>query len=294
MSDIQQLGYLGFEVADLDAWEAFSTEVLGLEVVSREGGLQLCMDGHGRRFFLTEGPADDLSVVGWQVADAAALADVAARLRAAGVDVTEGDPGPRHVEALIRFRDPAGVPTEVFHGPQMAGAPFASARATSGFVADDLGLGHLVLTTRDKAESLAFYTDALGFRVSDHVVTTVAGYDIDLTFLPAPGPAARHHSLALGGPQRHRLHHFMLEVKAFDDVGLCYDRALRAGVPIFHTLGRHPNDRMFSFYAFTPSGFQFEFGWGGRVVDDARWEIATHDRISEWGHHHPSVFRKKR
>ena len=35
------------------------------------------------------------------------------------------------------------------------------------------------------------------------------------------------------------------------------------------TLGRHPNDRMFSFYAKTPSGFQFEFGWGGREVDDA-------------------------
>jgi hypothetical protein len=53
------------------------------------------------------------------------------------------------------------------------------------------------------------------------------------------------------------------------------------------TLGRHPNDRMFSFYARTPSGFQFELGWGGRQVDDATWTPTTYDHISEWGHHPP-------
>jgi hypothetical protein len=47
---------------------------------------------------------------------------------------------------------------------------------------------------------------------------------------------------------------------------------------------------MFSFYAKTPSGFQFEFGYGGREVNDADWEPTTYDRISEWGHHPPIVF----
>ena len=54
------------------------------------------------------------------------------------------------------------------------------------------------------------------------------------------------------------------------------------------TLGRHPNDGMCSFYAKTPSGFQFELGWGGREVDDATWAPTTYDHISEWGHHPPS------
>ena len=52
-------------------------------------------------------------------------------------------------------------------------------------------------------------------------------------------------------------------------------------------LGRHPNDRMFSFYVHTPSGFLLEFGAGGIVVDDADWEIKSYTRLSEWGHHHP-------
>ncbi|MGH7336247.1 MAG: hypothetical protein ACREI7_01595, partial [Myxococcota bacterium] len=31
-------------------------------------------------------------------------------------------------------------------------------------------------------------------------------------------------------------------------------------------------------------GFNVEFGWGGRKVDDAHWEVATYDRMSTWGH----------
>ena len=159
-----------------------------------------------------------------------------------------------------------------------------------GFVADDLGLGHLVVTAPDKRASARFYTGLLGFALSDHIVTEIFGHPVDLSFFHVNG---RHHSLAFGGRQRKRLHHFMLEARAFDDVGLCWDRALRAGVRIRQTLGRHPNDRMFSFYADTPSGFQFEFGWGGRLVD-ADWTPTTYDCISEWGHHPPELaFRRQ-
>ena len=79
-----------------------------------------------------------------------------------------------------------------------------------------------------------------------------------------------------------------------DDVGLCYDRTIRGGHRIMQTLGRHPNDRMFSFYAHTPSGFQFEYGWGGREIDPQTWQSTTYDCISEWGHHPPQIaFRRK-
>ena len=51
----------------------------------------------------------------------------------------------------------------------------------------------------------------------------------------------------------------------------------------------HPNDRMFSFYARTPSGFDVEFGWGGRKIDDATWKVDRYDRMSVWGHHMPGT-----
>lgn len=74
-----------------------------------------------------------------------------------------------------------------------------------------------------------------------------------------------------------------------EDVGHAYDRCLDAGVTIANTLGMHPNDRMFSFYARTPSGFDIEFGWGGRKIDDATWEIRQYDRLSVWGHRPPTA-----
>ena len=227
--------------------------------------------------------------MGWELDDDA-LDAALARLDAAGVPVAEADPAARSAQRRYTLVDPAGIPTELVSGLARADEPFSSDRVLAGFVADELGLGHLVLTAPDKAASVEFYTQILGFRLSDHIVTEIFGHPVDLSFFHAN---PRHHSVAFGGPQRKRLHHFMLEVGSMDDVGLAYDRFLRGGARIMQTLGRHPNDRMFSFYARTPSKFQIEIGWGGREVDDADWTPTTYDRVSEWGHHPPEIaFRR--
>jgi 2,3-dihydroxybiphenyl 1,2-dioxygenase len=289
---VTALGYLGFEVRAPDAWEKFSTDVLGLDVAERfpDGGFALRMDSHARRFFVTPGALDDVSVIGWQVEDASALARLAERIASAGFEVVAGTAEEAHqrsVARLVKYTDPAGIPSELFCGPERGEQPFRSKQLASGFLAEERGLGHVVVSSRDKRESVKFYENILGFRLSDHIVCRYFGFDVDLSFFHAN---TRHHSVAIGGPQQKRIHHFMLEVTSMDDVGLCFDRALREKVPITQTLGRHPNDRMFSFYAKTPSGFQFEFGWGGRDVNDATWQPTTHGRISEWGHHPPVVF----
>jgi hypothetical protein len=41
---------------------------------------------------------------------------------------------------------------------------------------------------------------------------------------------------------------------------------------------------MTSFYMRTPSGFDVEYGWGGREVDDAVWQVETLHSTSIWGH----------
>jgi 2,3-dihydroxybiphenyl 1,2-dioxygenase len=288
MSKVAQLGYLGFGVRDLAAWDKFATEVLGLEIVARrsDGGMALRMDRYQQRIVIEPGD-DDLNFLGWEVDNAADLEALAAKLRAAGVAVEEGSKElceARRVERLVRFVDPAGIPSELFYGPARAEQPFQSKLVKSGFVADQQGLGHVVITAADQKQSQAFYCDLLGFKLSDQIVAEVHGFHVDIVFLHAN---PRHHSVAIGERQKKRIHHFMLEVRSMDDVGLAFDRSLRNGVRIMQTLGKHPNDRMFSFYARTPSGFQFEFGWGGRQVDDASWEPTTYDHISEWGHHPP-------
>jgi 2,3-dihydroxybiphenyl 1,2-dioxygenase len=147
----------------------------------------------------------------------------------------------------------------------------------------------VVLSARSKEESLAFYRDVLGFRLSDEITCSFHGHSVDLAFLNAN---PRHHSVAFGGPQRKRLHHFMVEVQHLDDVGLALDRVMAARLRIVNLVGRHPNDQMLSFYALTPSKFQIEVGWGARLVDGTE-EPVVYDRISDWGHHPPMVFNPK-
>ena len=289
-----RLGYLGFEVRDLAVWEPFAVDVLGLAVASRgEGTLDLRCDDRAARFFLTQGPADDVAFFGWEVDDDAALDALATRLGGSGVEVragTDEEARRRGVRRLLKLQDPSGHPLEIFHGASRATSPFASAHVISSFVTGNQGLGHVVISANEPERSMAFYRDLLGFRLSDRIACDIHGYAVDITFFHG-GP--RHHSVAIGGPQRKRVHHFMLEVASMDDVGLAFDRALRGGVRITQTLGRHPNDRMFSFYAKTPSGFHFEYGWGGRTVDDATWKPTTYDHISEWGHQAPEMLAPK-
>jgi 2,3-dihydroxybiphenyl 1,2-dioxygenase len=290
-----KLGYLVFEVGNLSAWETFATEILGLRVSRRleDGTLALRMDGHEQRILLTPGPADDLAALGWELADATEVDRVAKRLQSAGVRVTPGTPEEadrRRVKGFVKYEDPGGIPSELFHGPSLAGEPFQSSIVRSGFVTGDQGMGHAVISARSQAESTQFYRDMLGFRLSDHIVCDLFGYKVNIAFFHAN---PRHHTIAFGDAQKKRIHHFMLETRSMDDVGLAFDRALRAGVRIVNTLGKHPNDKMFSFYAKTPSGFQFEFGWGARQVDDATWEPATYDHVSEWGHHPPEFLAPK-
>lgn len=285
MKRVSQLGYLAFEVSDLAAWERFATEVLGMVVARRyDRGFSLRLDGHAQRIFVSEGPADDLAAIGWQVDDAAALDEIAARVPNGASEGTSDERAHRGVTRLVHYVDPGGIPSELFFGPEIGETPFVSSVVRAGFVADAQGLGHIVISAPSQAEGLAFYRDVLGFRLSDRIVTDLHGYHVDIVFLHAN---ARHHSVAFGERQRKRLHHFMLEARSVDDVGLALDRTLAAGLRLMQTLGRHPNDRMLSFYAKTPSGFQFELGWGGRPIDDATWEPTEYDQISEWGHTPP-------
>ncbi|MDJ0852260.1 MAG: VOC family protein [Myxococcota bacterium] len=294
MPDIQRLGTLGFEVSDVDAWERFAVDVLGLQAAARrpDGSLALRMDERAQRIVLHPGPADDLAYLGFEVDDEAALGGIARQLAGDGVPVTEAKPETveaRGVTALWHCEDPSGIPIELSCGAAVANEPFRSERVPSGFVTGDEGVGHVVICAKDIDATDRFYRERLGMRLSDRIEgEVVPGVDVEIRFLHAN---PRHHTIAFASlPMPKRMHHFMIQANEMDQVGHAYDRALDAGVPIANTLGQHPNDRMFSFYALTPSGFLVEFGWGGVRIDDATWDAsAVYDRLSTWGHRPPAA-----
>ena len=139
-------------------------------------------------------------------------------------------------------------------------------------------MGHAVLMVTNIDTALAFYRDLLGFRISDYLRKPITAY-----FLHAN---ARHHSLALFEAPHTGMHHLMVELFSFDDVGQGYDIALGEKDRIVATLGRHPNDLVTSFYMHTPSDILVEYGWGGLEVDDATWQPQEMTSVASfWGHH---------
>ena len=283
MSAVAQLGYLGFEVSDVEAWVVFCERVLGFQVERHDEGFSCRYDSYARRLFFEEGPADDLIAVGWEVASAGDLRDLVARLAKGGVEITEGSAEQaqaRRVQQLALLRDPTGNPLELFVGPERADDMFVPRYSKAGFIAEEQGLGHVVVNTRDNREHEQFYCEVLGLNVTDHIEFKAGEHHIDLTFLHAN---KRHHSVAFGGPLKKRIHHFGIQLADFDDLGRLIDRANRRGVKIATPLGRHPNDKMVTVYLESPSGFEIEIGWGGVTISEG-WEPTTYDRLSLWGH----------
>ena len=279
--EIQALGYLGVGTAQLDDWTSLATGGLGMQVVDRGAGIRAFrMDDRRQRLVLDSTMPDSARYFGWEVANADALDALAARLERAGVAIRQESKtlaDQRFVSALISFLDPAGNRLEAFHGAAVADTPFHPGRLISGFRAGPLGMGHVLVMVQDMTAGLAFYRDVLGFRISDYTRAPVSACFLHVN--------PRHHSIALVEAPVNGMHHLMVELYSFDDVGQGYDLALMSREQIVATLGRHNNDFMTSFYMRTPSDFFVEYGWGGRDVDDATWQPQELPSVASfWGH----------
>src|SRR3954471_23294570 len=235
---LQALGYVGFGSSDLDDWRQFGTGLVGLQAIERPPALpSFRMDDRKQRIVIDRALPEGERFFGWEVADAAALDALAARLQAAEVDVVQ-EPGAladnRHVKRLISFRDPAGNRLEAFYGAAIDDTPFRPGRSISGFRTGPLGLGHAVLTVENIDTVMPFYVDVLGFGLSDYMQKPFRAYFFHIN--------ARHHSLALIETERNGMHHLMVELFSLDDVGQSYDIALGQQDRVNVTLGRHTND----------------------------------------------------
>lgn len=283
---VQRLGYIGFEVSDVAAWCAFMTDKLGLmEVSGDENSARFRVDSRNWRLMVEKGTADDISFAGYEVENEGGLLAVKERLETNGIKVRAESAklaSDRGVLGLISCTDPTNTRVEIYYGAtEVFDKPFVSPTGVSGFLTGDQGLGHYVLAVPDVDAALDFYVCGLGFHLSDIIDWQL---DDELTarvyFLHCNG---RHHTFAFADlPGRKKAHHFMIETKDIDDVGLAYDRFDADGTVVL-TLGRHTNDHMVSFYGATPSGFAVEYGWGARAVEPG-WSVVRHDKISIWGH----------
>lgn len=279
---ILSLGYLRLDIADAEKWQPFMRDFLGLMEVegATPDALSYRMDEYPARFVLSPSEQPGLGAIGWEVLDRHDLAALAAKVEAHGIAVHTGTAEEcrlRAVTGFVRFEDPSGNPTELFWGPVYDHKPVHTP-TVSQFVTGDQGLGHVIVSVLDSEAAYDFYCGVLGFE--ERNVLDIPGLDGRYYFL---GCNPRQHSLGLAPGPAPGLNHFMVEGATLDDVGLGLDRAYNMGVPMMQSLGRHTNDRMVSFYVYSPEGHHVELGFDGERVE-GRQPVYGITEGAFWGH----------
>ena len=285
------LGYVVVETEKFADWRRFGRDAIGMHLDDTlPGVIRFRLDDNDCRFLLHRGPAEDVTALGWQVDDHDTFDEILARVTGHGVPVTDGTPEQaalRGVERLVRIPGPNGLAQELFTRAHTSATPLNMV-TRGGFITGDAGMGHVAVTSKKPQQMRGYYRTVLDARLTDVIDETMSGMKLKIRFLRVN---ERHHSVAIAAvrhlpmnPIRTRVQHLNIQVADLDDMTAAYQRVKQLGFDMALSVGQHTNDRELSFYAVTPSGFEWEVGWNPIVVDEATWEPTTYQGISIWGH----------
>jgi catechol-2,3-dioxygenase len=260
-----RVSHVAVEVGDLSYMEEFYGDLWGLAVTEEDRGsvfLRAQSPDH-HVVGLYEGTPGRLHHVAFEAASGDELQRVAEAVTSAGGSLIHG-PGPSPDEPgvgnLVRFADPDGNVIEVFVGMEQVRDPYGE-RAVK-----PQDLNHVVINVTDMKRSQRFYTEMLGFRVSDWITDF-------MTFLRCN---PNHHSLALkiGDPG---LDHAAFTTQGWNELARGVFYLGEHGVARVWGPGRHgPGNNLFSYFR-DPEGNIVEYTAEVMQVDDASWQPR------EWG-----------
>jgi catechol 2,3-dioxygenase-like lactoylglutathione lyase family enzyme len=259
-----------------------------------DGGWFSTQDG-GRQLRIVPAPARRLVELHIAVDDPDDLARVAGNLARLGVDVQ------RQAASLSAVEKATGVRATLEVAPRLT-QPEIAATAYNGPGRTERAdrrapgilrtgpvlprkLGHAVVGTTDLTATTSFFTDGLGFKVSDYIKGAGA-------FLRCS--TDHHNLLALAAPVSF-LHHTSWQVDDIDEVGRGAAGML-AGHPERHVwgLGRHHAGSNFFWYLKDPAGnFSEYYSDMDCIIDDQLWTPEALEGASglfSWGPPPPPSF----
>ncbi|MGZ8803222.1 MAG: VOC family protein [Mycobacterium sp.] len=284
------LGYAVIETDKFDDWKRFGRDAIGMHLDDMAPDtIRFRLDANECRILLRRGPAEDVVALGWHLDDHATFDEVNRRVidhRVPGVDGTDEEAKLRGVERFLRFPGPNGLTQEISTTARTAPLPLDI--PGTGFVTGAGGLGHVALMTKKPHEVRGYYNHVFDARLSDYIDETINSVKLKIRFLRVN---ERHHSVAIASvnalpinPIRTRVQHVNVQAATLDDMVVSYQRVKQLGFHMALSVGQHTNDKELSYYAMTPSGFEWEVGWNPIIVDESTWKPTTHQGISIWGH----------
>ncbi|MEC3919207.1 VOC family protein [Nocardia sp. CDC160] len=189
------------------------------------------------------------------------------------------------VRVCDRLNQPT-VPPTPYNGPGRIERPNVRAPGVlRGEPIRPRRLGHVVIGSTDEAATRRFFTDGLGFKVSDYI----AGHG---AFLRC---TTDHHNLLVLGAPVNFMHHTSWQVDDVDEVGRGAAHMLEDH-PERHVwgLGRHHAGSNFFWYLKDPAGnFAEYFSDMDSIIDDQLWSPETLEGakgLFNWGPPPPPSF----
>jgi 2,3-dihydroxybiphenyl 1,2-dioxygenase len=285
------LGYLVIETDRFADWRRFGRDAIGMHLdETLPDVMRFRLDDNECRFLLQRGPAEDVTTLGWQIDDHQTFDEILSRITRHGVPTIEGtgeEAALRGVERLMRFPGPNGLAQEIFTRARRSDTP-PNMAIRGGFVTGEGGIGHVAVTSKKPHQIRGYYNTVFDARLTDYIDETISGLKFKIRFLRVN---QRHHSVAIAAvnrmpinPIRTRVQHLNIQVAELDDMTASYQRVKELGFHMALAVGQHTNDKELSYYAMTPSGFEWEVGWNPIIVDEKTWEPTSYQGISIWGH----------
>ena len=226
------------------------TERLGDTVFMTAG-----IDHHWLRIHKAD--VDSVTRVGWDVGTPERLAEACEVLNQWGLPFEEKrDPRNERVEHRVRFRDPGGMDVELFYGM------YQRAAAPENHGINIRKLLHAGWATPNFQESLRFWREGMGFKLSDRIEETAWFMHCDDKY---------HHGLLLMnvGVDEAKFGHLCFLVDSLDDVMRLRDNGLKAGGKIAMDMMRHaPSGSVGVYFRDEARQHDFEYCFDHRQVAD--------------------------
>jgi len=262
---ILRLGHVDVTVTDLDLATAYYTEVLGMIVVERDADSVYLkcwdeVDHHSLR--LVYAPRVGMDLMTFKVEREDDLSDLENAVNRYGFPVQRISKGESVGQGeSIRFATPSGHTMELVHDvllPKINPAPFVT--GIPGIAPPRMD--HLLVTAEEVGEATTFYTNVLGFRVTEQLLDG-NGHQIGTWMERSFSP----HDLAVVAGPNGGLHHFAFWLDDWEAVRKAADTLAYNGIQIDVGPTRHGVTRGSTIYFFDPLGTRNEVFTGGYRPD---------------------------
>jgi catechol 2,3-dioxygenase-like lactoylglutathione lyase family enzyme len=276
MSRVTEIRYVGYGVEDFEAERKFYVDDWGLEEVASADGLAwLKAQGSDEHHVvrLHEADANSIEVIALAADSKADVDDLHSKVGAAGCKIIHG---PRDIDAPgggygFRFFSPDGLPFEI-----SSDVARGEARPIERWEGIPIKISHIVLHSPDHQALVKFFTDVLGFKVSDWLGDFMC-------FLRCN--SAHHRIAILPGPAC--LNHVAYDMAGVDGMMRGLSRLKQRDIGVRWGPGRHTaGDNTFSYFT-TPSGLAVEYTAELEEVDFESFEPTVYEPapriMDQWG-----------